>query len=881
MAMRPFAFLSLVLASGLARPLHVHDPVGSVQGLITRILGPEYVSAFSLSVIPADLSGNDTFVLGPGSGNARVSISGNRGISISAGLYSYLKSFCNASVTWGKRATGSQLASVPPAAQLPIPTTTTKTVSPVKIRYSQNTCTSGYSTLGFTFDRSSSSNSTLPVDSSITWEEELDRFALWGVSHPLAFAGQEWAELLTYLQAGLSMQDVLTDYLTSPAFLPWQRMGNIQRLNNLGLNETLAWITLQRDLQLKILERARSFGMTPVLAGFAGHVPEAFITKLYPNASYSRAPSWNGFNATVSENFLLDPNDPLFVQLGANFTRTMIETYGLNPSDITSEIHLNADTFNEVDPTSTDPAYLQACNAAVYSAMAQGVPTGVKAVYVMQGWLFLHEYWTADRIQAYLAGVDNDSMVILDLYTDSIPIWNRPGVNSYFGKPFVWNMLLIFGGRRGIFGNFSRIAEQPLIDLNTPGSTMVGIGYTLEAIEHGLPLIDLLFDVAWRQTSPDVDHWVSNWVVRRYGKDSPYLQQAWSLLKSTVYSISYDYDTTEHFCELEKTPELQVPSGVVPHSAVFPQVLRLFVIAGLRKEVDTTLSTYRYDLVDVARQALCVLYTDLINTSGAEYVNAASNASSTSRQTDAVLATIKAMAVMVQDLDDVLATDINFLLGTWLHDARLWARKPNGTDVSVNLQKFARDLDSDARNLVTQWGYYHSGVEDYASKNGWAGLVKDYYGGRWQLFNEFLQQSVDNNYSPIDWTGQYNSALESFENGWVSNQDNITYSDQPSGKDTLQLALSIADTYFGGLTVTPYVPPASKYRQFNGSDAVPPSGSKVSVDIVQAQTVDIAALQWLCDIDPACSGFNSVGALKNDTSNIVPSQEGATLWVKL
>lgn len=39
-------------------------------------------------------------------------------------------------------------------------------------------------------------------------------------------------------------------------------------------------------------------------------------------------------------------------------------------------------------------------------------------------------------VEAYLSSVPNDSMLILDLYTDAQPVWQD--YNSYFGKPFAW-----------------------------------------------------------------------------------------------------------------------------------------------------------------------------------------------------------------------------------------------------------------------------------------------------------------------------------------------------------------------------------------------------------------------------------------------------------
>lgn len=42
-----------------------------------------------------------------------------------------------------------------------------------------------------------------------------------------------------------------------------------------------------------------------------------------------------------------------------------------------------------------------------------------EGVYLMQGWLF-HDttFWTDEHIAAYLSGVPNEKMIILDLNTD-------------------------------------------------------------------------------------------------------------------------------------------------------------------------------------------------------------------------------------------------------------------------------------------------------------------------------------------------------------------------------------------------------------------------------------------------------------------------------
>jgi alpha-N-acetylglucosaminidase len=51
--------------------------------------------------------------------------------------------------------------------------------------------------------------------------------ALNGINMPLAFVGQEILWQQVYVDTlGLNNED-LNDFFTGPAFLPWQRMGNV------------------------------------------------------------------------------------------------------------------------------------------------------------------------------------------------------------------------------------------------------------------------------------------------------------------------------------------------------------------------------------------------------------------------------------------------------------------------------------------------------------------------------------------------------------------------------------------------------------------------------------------------------------------------------
>ena len=309
----------------------LHAPVASVQGLITRLLGPAYVASFTLTVIPVASDGNDVFELAPAPGGG-VSVSGSSGYALAAGLNWYLKYTANCSASWGRDGSGNNVV-LPPPGSLPSPSPL-RMESAVRWRYAYNVCTYGY---------------TMPFWSWEQFEAELDRLALWGVNLPLAFQAQEATEDRVYRAFGLNETEI-NDYLAGPAFLPWQRMGNMQRW---GGPLTPDWHAKQKAMQVLIVTRMREFGMTPVLAGFAGHVPAALQTH-FPASNFTHSSDWCGFQPEYGSDTLLEPTDALFLQLGSAMNKATLEDFG-DPTGKETPV-FNADMYNEMVPNDSDPA---------------------------------------------------------------------------------------------------------------------------------------------------------------------------------------------------------------------------------------------------------------------------------------------------------------------------------------------------------------------------------------------------------------------------------------------------------------------------------------------------------------------------------------------
>lgn len=118
-------------ASGL------HDPVGSVAGLITRRLGAAYLPYFDLRVIPQDAStGNDVFELDYNASTKQVVVRGSAGYAIAAGLNWYIKYETNSSFSWGRGGSGNHIA-LPPPDEL-VPPAPLRMAAPVRYRYAYN-----------------------------------------------------------------------------------------------------------------------------------------------------------------------------------------------------------------------------------------------------------------------------------------------------------------------------------------------------------------------------------------------------------------------------------------------------------------------------------------------------------------------------------------------------------------------------------------------------------------------------------------------------------------------------------------------------------------------------------------------------------------------
>ncbi|KAG0219035.1 hypothetical protein BGX33_005077 [Mortierella sp. NVP41] len=466
-------------------------PVTPLEELVKRLL-PEPYHAYFQFTIRTDLTANsatniyDTFRIynAQGSNKGAVAIEGATVNALGAGLNHYLKYVCKVEMTWsGDRF--DQLPSVPPLVPVDAGVDGVVRASFVPWRYYMNVVTFGYSFAFWDWNR---------------WQRELDWMMLNGINMALTAVGQEHVVRKFYEDQGLERKDI-DDFLGGPAFMPWQRMGNIQGAWALQENTTFNndWIDSQWALQGQIMQRMQAFNITPIMPSFQGFVPRKLPEK-YPKSTFVTASDWNEMGKYSKVTSLL-PTEPLFTTLSQQFIqlqRTMYKDMGIDLDLGTTENFYLLDLYNEMLPSCTDPKCIQGIAGGVMRAFKVADP---KAVWVMQGWFLIHDDpWQPPLNKAFFDGIkevnDGRDAFVIDLYSDVVPVWDHS--NGYHGTNWGWSMLNNFGGGQGLYGTLPTLLTEPFKGYQQPAKSMRGMGITMEGIHNNEYLYQLILDIPWQ-----------------------------------------------------------------------------------------------------------------------------------------------------------------------------------------------------------------------------------------------------------------------------------------------------------------------------------------------------------------------------------------------
>ena len=714
--------------------------IQEVEALVTRLI-PEHKDLFVFELTDSETE-KDFFEIK--SIKNKISIKANNGISLTSGLYWYLKNYCNAQVSINY----NQL-DLPES--LPRLSEKIRIETPFEYRYFFNYCTYGYSMPWWNWDR---------------WEKMIDYMALQGVNMPLAIIGQEAVWQKVYKELGMSNQQI-KDFFVGPAHLPWGWMGNID-----GVGGPLPdnWIKQRAELQKRILKRMRLLGMKPVLQGFTGHVPEA-LKEIYPESNIFQIEDWAGIPGTM----FLDPTDSLFQTIGNLFIKKQTEMFGTD--------HLyDADCFIEVDPPSNDPEFLKEVSKAVYQSMASADP---EATWVIQGWFFFFkkDFWQAEQGRAFLGAIPKDKAIVLDLYGEKNPTWDK--TEAFYGQPWIWNVICNEDQKVNMSGDLKMMQNNFREAWESEGHrNLKGIGVIPEGIGFNPVIQEFIFEKAWRLDPIDVHDWIADYTTRRYNSDNKAALKAWQKLLNTVYgrtrTMWSPLITTPRLMEIDKTKEdirhVRKQFEVTDNDPFvwdfdvfeFYEAAELLVSAAPELK---ELETFRFDLANVYRELLHSFSHRFINNISEAYRNKDLKELETAGDQ---------LFKLLDDLEAITGTNKNFMLGNWLEDAKSWGLTPEEKTY----------YEWNARTIISIWQPWKDGyLRDYAGRT-WNGMLSGYYKPRWELLLKFLKNSIQEGQAFN--AKEYDPAVREIDFNWT--HANEPYPAIPTG-DVIEVATRIKNEY--------------------------------------------------------------------------------------
>jgi alpha-N-acetylglucosaminidase len=330
-------------------------------------------------------------------------------------------------------------------------------------------------------------------------------------------------------------------------------------------------------------------------------------------------------------------------------------------------------------------------------------------------------------------------MVCLDLFCEERPQWRR--TQAFYGKPWLWCNIQNFGNTVFLGGSLRRVNDDvPAARRANKGGDLVGLGFVNEGLGYNPVIHDLMFETAWRDRPAKLSQWVDGYATSRYGKRAAATQRAWSILHATVYTAAHrSRSVIEQIPSL--TPAKDAPYDNARLAEAWHQLLQAADTFG---DVDT----FQFDLVNTARQVLsnhaAVLQRKVVEAQRSGDLAALTEAT-------------QEFLGLIRDLDQLLATRREFLLGRTLADARRW-----GTTDAERAR-----YEWNARRVLTLWGTGPA-IRDYACKE-WSGMLNGFYAKRWQWYFEELAKAAREE-RPFNQEAFARDLME-WESAWASTTD--------------------------------------------------------------------------------------------------------------
>ena len=693
-------------------------PIRETKNLIERVTGKDSSDNFIVEIIPADEeTGMDVYEVDYADG--KVILRGNNGVALATAYNYYLKYYAYLDFPY----VGESNLVLPQ--ELPVVEEPVRIVFPYEYRhYFNENCEYKYTTVLYGEEE---------------WQHRIDWMAMNGFNMFLVDIGDHavWYNA----KEELGLDDAALEELRR------SNKGTEQYYGRYELSQEA--VEKEGALAKKVVEMAFALGMEPEIRPFVGQVPFMFPNQredyygssskakmiidqpgslfdgmfLYSAARWMNLPQGVFISPSVetSDSAKAEEMHDKFQQISDIYYESLMETLGFNEHGRTPKFGYK-DLIGEQGFVVSHAAFPRTVLKEMSDQLLKLNPD---AIWMQTSWRY--QTWLT---QYYEEG----HLMFVDLSADNRPKWNT---NNEFGQTqWLWSMLFNFGGNTGLGGGMDHIASN-VIDTRASANFMKGVAIAPEGGDTNPALYGLMAEMTWRLEKPDMDQWLKDYAKRRYGADNyaqaqEEIDRAWDTMHHTIYSKFVAGDGPSQTL-INAMPKLSGAKArtygsndkVYQTQDIFPIWEDLIKAA---KKMDHPTPQFIYDLVDITRQVLADI-------SGEVYANI--QPSFVSGDKEEAMRYANLMIEIAEDLDEILATNEYFLVGTRLEGAK-------NRGVTDSDQAYFEEVE---RTFLTYWVLDDplkgtEGLLDYCNRH-LAGLMTDYYGMRWEIFAKYLEEGLD------------------------------------------------------------------------------------------------------------------------------------------
>lgn len=185
----------------------------------------------------------------------------------------------------------------------------------------------------------------------------------------------------------------------------------------------------------------------------------------------------------------------------------------------------------------------------------------------------------------------------------------------------------------------------------------------------------------------DAKTWFTEYTIRRYGIFDTHINQAWQLLRTSIYTDPQGSIWNFGQYAINRRPQLQYHSPLWYNKTnIFDALKLMSVFLNANPSIVNTSETLVYDVVDLSRQTLQLIFDYYREEKMVQQFN--------KHQLDQLKTTKTEILHLFDLLESVLQCSEHFLLSRWVNRARALGNDTAEKDYN----------EWQARNQVTLWG---------------------------------------------------------------------------------------------------------------------------------------------------------------------------------